>query len=43
MVPTVGGRHTVHCAPVIEDCTIVDNGTGAIDGGEPTIVDSILD
>jgi len=43
MVPTVGGQPTTHCAPVIENCVIVDNGQTAIAGGEPVITDSILD
>ena len=36
---TIGGtRIALHCKPVIEDCTIVDNGQAALVGGEPVIV-----
>jgi hypothetical protein len=31
------------CEPIIENCIIVYNGQQAIDGGEPVIVDSIID
>ncbi len=41
MHPSVG-RGKPPCAPVIENCIIVDNGNAAIDGGEPVIVDSII-
>jgi hypothetical protein len=37
------GRHPTECEPLIENCIIVDNGGQATDGGQPTIVDSILD
>ena len=36
------GRGKPPCAPVIENCIIVDNGKAAIDGGEPYIFDSII-
>jgi parallel beta-helix repeat protein len=36
------GRGASPCEPVIENCIIVDNGNAAIDGGEPVIVDSII-
>lgn len=36
------GRGKPPCKPTIENCTIVDNGNAAIDGGEPVIVDSII-
>ncbi|MCP4610572.1 MAG: hypothetical protein GY845_17825 [Planctomycetes bacterium] len=35
-------RRPLHCKPVIEDCTIVDNGEAALVGGEPVIVDSMI-
>jgi hypothetical protein len=41
MHPT-GGRRATHCQPTIEDCVIVDNGDLALDGGEPAIIDSIV-
>jgi hypothetical protein len=37
------GRGTLICEPVVENCIIVDNGNAAIDGGEPIIIDSIID
>jgi parallel beta-helix repeat protein len=36
------GRGTLICEPIIENCIIVDNGNAAIDGGEPIIIDSII-
>jgi hypothetical protein len=36
------GRRASHCQPTIEDCVIVDNGGLALDGGEPVIVDSVV-
>lgn len=41
MHPAVG-RGKPPCAPIIDNCTIVDNGAAAIDGGEPVIIDSII-
>ncbi|MHC4532859.1 MAG: right-handed parallel beta-helix repeat-containing protein [Planctomycetota bacterium] len=35
-------RQALNCEPVIEDCTIVDNGEAALVGGEPVIVDSLI-
>jgi penicillin V acylase-like amidase (Ntn superfamily) len=37
-----GGRRSGYCRPTIEDCVIVQNGQKAIDGGEPNIIDSIV-
>jgi hypothetical protein len=37
------GRDETPCAPTIENCIIADNGNEAIDGGEPIIVDSIIE
>ena len=34
---------TLNCQPVIENCIIVDNNQAAIEGGEPIIIDSIID
>ena len=42
MHPPVG-RGMSPCAPTIESCIIVDNGDGAIDGGEPIIVNSTIE
>ncbi len=42
MVPTTGGRSIRHCQPVIEDCVIVDNNEASLVGGEPVIINSIL-
>ncbi|MGD8787179.1 MAG: hypothetical protein PVJ60_07130, partial [Phycisphaerales bacterium] len=36
------GRNN-NCKPNIENCIIVDNGQANIVGGEPIIVDSIID
>ncbi len=35
-------RTTIYCQPVIENCVIVQNGQTAWEGGEPTIIDSIV-
>jgi hypothetical protein len=40
MHATTGGRMPLYCAPVIENCSIVDNGEAGIVGGNPVIVDS---
>lgn len=42
MHPVVG-RGSPQCAPLIENCVIIDNGNAAIDGGEPVIIDSIIE
>jgi hypothetical protein len=36
------GRSIQHCKPLIEDCAIVQNDIGGLEGGEPVIVDSII-
>ena len=38
-----GGRHIVHCEPLIKNCIIVDNGDMALKGGKPVIIDSLID
>jgi len=42
MHATSGGRMPLYCAPVIENCTIMDNGEAGIVGGKPVIVDSVI-
>jgi enterochelin esterase-like enzyme len=37
------GRGTLHCKPIIENCVIVKNGESSLVGGEPVIVDSIVE
>jgi len=37
------GRRTVHCKPVITNCIIVDNNEASIVGGQPVIIDSLID
>ncbi|MBN2182943.1 MAG: PD40 domain-containing protein [Sedimentisphaerales bacterium] len=37
------GRGNPPCEPIIENCIIVDNGQAAIIGGEPVIVDSLIE
>jgi hypothetical protein len=37
------GRNIVHCEPVISNCIIVDNNEGSIVGGQPVIIDSLID
>jgi Tol biopolymer transport system component len=37
------GRGSPPCIPVIENCIIVDNGQAAITGGEPVIVNSLIE
>jgi hypothetical protein len=39
----LGGRRTVQCEPVVSNCIIVDNNDGSIVGGQPVIIDSLLD
>jgi penicillin V acylase-like amidase (Ntn superfamily) len=41
MHPT-SGRRPYYCRPTIEDCVIVQNGQKALDGGEPVIIESII-
>jgi parallel beta-helix repeat protein len=36
------GRSSPLCAPLIENCVIVQNGSENIVGGEPVIIDSIV-
>lgn len=36
------GRRTKYCEPMLENCTIVDNSEGGIVGGQPVIVDSVI-
>ena len=36
------GRGKPPCSPVIENCIIIDNRAAAIEGGEPVIVDSLI-
>jgi hypothetical protein len=42
MHATIGGRKPLYCEPVIENCTIVDNGEAGIVGGKPVIIDSVI-
>lgn len=42
MVAYTEGRGISYCKPTIENCVIVDNGEAGIMGGEPTIIDSII-
>jgi hypothetical protein len=42
MIAYTEGRGVTYCRPTIEDCVIVDNGEVGIVGGEPTIIDSII-
>lgn len=42
MHPSIG-RGKTPCAPTIENCIIIENDSSAIDGGEPNIVDSIIE
>jgi hypothetical protein len=37
-----GGRAPSQCQPTIEDCVIVQNGDAALEGGEPVIIESII-
>jgi parallel beta-helix repeat protein len=36
------GRTSLPCAPIIENCIIVQNGFENIVGGQPVIIDSII-
>jgi hypothetical protein len=36
------GRELLLCEPIIEDCYIMDNGEASIVGGEPVIVNSVI-
>ena len=42
MIPYTEGRGVTYCKPTIENCIIADNGEAGIVGGEPTIIDSII-
>ena len=42
MHDTRSGRWILFCEPTIENCFIVDNKEGGIVGGEPLIVDSVI-
>ena len=37
------GRGNPPCEPIIENCIIVDNGQAAITGGEPVIINSLIE
>jgi hypothetical protein len=39
---TSTGRGVLYCEPTIENCFIVDNGEAGIVGGNPVIVDSVI-
>ncbi len=38
----IGGRAPLYCEPIIENCAIVDNGQAGMAGGQPVIVDSVI-
>ncbi len=42
MLPTTGGRSIRYCQPLIVDCIIVQNGQTALEGGEPIVINSII-
>jgi hypothetical protein len=42
MITNTRGRSVTFCKPTIEDCVIVDNGETGIVGGQPVIVDSLI-
>ena len=42
MMHLTGGRIQQLCQPTIEDCVIVQNGQMALEGGEPVIIESII-
>ncbi len=42
MIANTEGRGVTFCKPTIEDCVIADNSEAGIVGGEPTIIDSII-
>ena len=42
MHATTGGRMPLYCQPLIENCTIIDNGEIGIVGGKPVLVDSVI-
>jgi len=42
MIANTEGRGVTFCKPTIEDCVIADNGEAGVVGGEPTIIDSII-
>ena len=39
---TSTGRGVLYCEPTIENCYIVDNGEAGIVGGNPVILDSVI-
>jgi hypothetical protein len=42
MHATTGGRRPLDCEPIIENCYIVDNNEAGIIGGDPVILDSLV-
>jgi hypothetical protein len=42
LMHATNNRQALNCEPVIEDCTIIDNGDGGFWGGKPVIVDSVI-
>ncbi|MHC4203661.1 MAG: GLUG motif-containing protein [Planctomycetota bacterium] len=42
MHATTGGRMPLYCEPLIESCTIIDNGESGIVGGKPVILNSVI-
>jgi hypothetical protein len=42
MIPNTRGRSVTFCKPVIQDCVIVQNADGDIVGGDPVIINSII-
>lgn len=43
MITDTRGRVATFCKPVIENCVIVQNGQDSLVGGEPVVVNSVLD
>ena len=42
MHTTISGRWVLDCEPIVENCFIVDNGEAGIVGGNPIILDSVI-
>ena len=40
---TTTNRGLLYCEPTIENCYIVDNGEAGIVGGNPVVVDSVIE
>jgi hypothetical protein len=43
MHATTDSNTAIDCKPLIDNCFIMDNGAAALEGGQPVIVDSLID